>query len=101
MQHGTRNYPGYSSVFEPSHDLSPAEVVLGEPDEFFLNAPTNNDINRRRNIIGNFAPCKQTYLSPAHRYVPLDLYSTKYVFIRTDAHTLPLTPPYPTLVPMK
>ncbi|XP_076044685.1 uncharacterized protein LOC143027300 [Oratosquilla oratoria] len=79
-------------------DASPAEMVFGEPlvvpGEFFPNASTNSDIRHLQNIVKEFVPCKQTYKSPEHRYVPRDLHTSKHVFLRTDAHTPPLTPPY-------
>ncbi|KAK3881459.1 hypothetical protein Pcinc_014115 [Petrolisthes cinctipes] len=79
-------------------DASPAEMVFGEPlvvpGEFFPDAQSNNDISRLRNIVGKLAPCKQTYKPPDHCYIPRDLHSTKHVFLRTDAQTPPLTPPY-------
>ncbi|KAK3874725.1 hypothetical protein Pcinc_020359 [Petrolisthes cinctipes] len=79
-------------------DASPAEMVFGEPlvvpGEFFPDAPSNNDISRLRNIVGKLAPCKQTYKPPDHCYIPRDLHSTKHVFLRTDAQTPPLMPPY-------
>ncbi|KAK3885064.1 hypothetical protein Pcinc_010718 [Petrolisthes cinctipes] len=79
-------------------DASPAEMVFGEPlvvlGEFFPDAPSNNNISRLRNIVGKLAPCKQTYKPPDHCYIPRDLDSTKHVFLRTDAQTPPLTPPY-------
>lgn len=77
---------------------SPAEMVYGEPlvvpGEFFPDAPSEDDIHRLRRIVGRFAPCKQTYKPSEHRYIPQDLHTTKYVFLRTDAHRPPLTPPY-------
>ncbi|KAK3895895.1 hypothetical protein Pcinc_000503 [Petrolisthes cinctipes] len=79
-------------------DASPAEMVFSEPlvvpGEFFPDAPSSNDINHLRNIVGKLAPCKQTYKPPDHCYIPRDLHSTKHVFLRTDAQTPPLTPPY-------
>ncbi|XP_076062485.1 uncharacterized protein LOC143037812 [Oratosquilla oratoria] len=50
--------------------ISPAEMVFGDPlvvpGEFFLDAPTNNDISRLRNIVKEFALYKQTYTSLDH-----------------------------------
>ena len=78
--------------------LSPAEMVLGEPlvvpGEFFPDAPDAPDITRLRNIVGKYAPCKQTYKPSTRRHVPRDLHTTKFVFVRTDSHRPPLTPPY-------
>ena len=76
--------------------MSPAEMVFGDPlivpGEFFPDALSGDDIDRLRRIVGKFAPCKQTYRPPSHRYVLRGLQSTKYVFLRTDAHRPPLTP---------
>ncbi|XP_037774712.1 uncharacterized protein LOC119571509 [Penaeus monodon] len=76
-------------------DVSPAEMVFGDPlvvpGEFISSAPSTT---RLRRIVGKFAPCKQTYRPPKHRYVPQGLRTMKYVFLRTDANTPPLTPPY-------
>ncbi|KAK3889024.1 hypothetical protein Pcinc_006900 [Petrolisthes cinctipes] len=89
---------GLRSTPKEGLDASPAEMVFGEPlvvpGEFFPDAPSNNDISRLRNIVGKLAPCKQTYKPPDHCYIPRDLHSTKHVFLRTDAQTSPLTPPY-------
>ncbi|XP_037779436.1 uncharacterized protein LOC119575980 [Penaeus monodon] len=79
-------------------NVSPAEMVFGDPlvvpSEFFTNALSSDDIARLRRIVGKFVPCKQTYRPPEHRYIPKDLRTTKYVFLRIDTHTLPHTPPY-------
>ncbi|XP_076044822.1 uncharacterized protein LOC143027422 [Oratosquilla oratoria] len=79
-------------------DVSPAEMVFGKPlvlpGEFFPDAPTNNDINHLQSIDKEFTPCKQTYKSPEHRCISQDLHTSKHVFLRTDAYTLPLAPPY-------
>ena len=84
----------------PKDDLnvSPAEMVYGDPlvvpGEFFPDAPTTTDVARLRGVVGKFAPCKQTYRPSGQRYVPRDLFKTKYVFLRTDAHSPALSPPY-------
>lgn len=79
-------------------DVSSAEMVYGDalvvPGEFFPDAPSSEDVTQLRRIVGKFAPCKQTYRPCEHRYVPQDLHKTKYVFLRTDTHKPPLTPPY-------
>ena len=79
-------------------DVSPAEMVYGEAlvvlGEFFPDTSCNEDVTRLRRIVRKFAPCKQTYRPSGRHYVPRDLYKTKYVFLRTDAHKSPLTPPY-------
>ncbi|KAK3884917.1 hypothetical protein Pcinc_010760 [Petrolisthes cinctipes] len=78
----------------------PAEMVFGDPllvsGEFFPNTSTGNDIQCLRNIVEKFAPFKQTYKTPDHRYIPKHLHTTKYVFLRIDAHTPPLLTPAPT-----
>ena len=79
-------------------DASPAEMVYGDPlvipGEFFPDAPSNNDLIRLRRIVGKFAPCRQTYKPTTRRFIPKDLHSSKYVFLRNDASSQPLTPPY-------
>ncbi|XP_045110888.1 uncharacterized protein LOC123504441 [Portunus trituberculatus] len=79
-------------------DASPAEIVYGDPlvvpGEFFPYSPSGDDLARLRRIVGRYAPCRQTYRPPQHRYVPRDLHTSKYVFLRTDAVKPPLTPPY-------
>lgn len=78
--------------------VSSAEMVYGDalvvPGEFFPDASSCDDLARLRRIVGKFAPFKQTYRAPSHRYIPRDLHTTKYVFLRTDASKPPLTPPY-------
>ena len=69
-------------------------MVFGNPLVVFPDAYTSEDVDRLRRIIGKFAPCKQTYKPPKHRYVPHDLHATQYVFLHTDANKPPLTPPY-------
>ncbi|XP_076043880.1 uncharacterized protein LOC143026969 [Oratosquilla oratoria] len=89
---------GLSTTPKEGLDVSPAEMAYGEPlvvpGEFFPDSPTNNDISHLRSIVKEFAPCKQTYKSSEHRYLPRDLHTLKHVFLCTDAHTPPLTPPY-------
>jgi len=79
-------------------DVSPAEMVFGDPlvvpGEFFPNAPSSDDIARLRRIVGKFAPCKQTYRPPEHRYVPKDLRTTKYF----PPHRRPHASPHPSLL---
>ncbi|XP_076069234.1 uncharacterized protein LOC143041292 [Oratosquilla oratoria] len=81
-------------------DVSPAEMVFGEslvvPSEFFPDAPTNN-INRLRSIVKEFAPYKQTYKSPEHRYVPRDLHTSNMSFstLRLRHHPSPHPSPAP------
>ncbi|XP_076028475.1 uncharacterized protein LOC143017573 [Oratosquilla oratoria] len=79
-------------------DVSPAEMVFGDlimvPGEFFPDTPTSNDISCQRSIVKEFAPCKETCKLSEHRCIPRDLYKIKHIFLRTDAHTPSLTPPY-------
>lgn len=79
-------------------DASPAEMVYGEtlvvPGEFFPDNSSTSNLDHLRRIAGKFTPCKQTYKPTDHRYVAPDLLTSKYVFLRTDAHKSPLTPPY-------
>ncbi|XP_076069328.1 uncharacterized protein LOC143041389 [Oratosquilla oratoria] len=62
--------------------------------EFFSDTAPNEDCNRFRRIVRKFTPCRQTYKPANRRYVPKDLHSSKYVFLRNNARSPPLTPPY-------
>ena len=81
-------------------DVSAAEMVYGEqltvPGEFFPRDQSTDDVNvqKLRETVGRFAPCRPIRVQQRHTYVPRDLRTTKYVFIREDAHRAPLTPPY-------
>ncbi|KAK7877067.1 hypothetical protein WMY93_032222 [Mugilogobius chulae] len=87
----------------PKEDLrcSSAELVLGQPlrvpGEFLSGFSRSAADTRSRSIpLGEarvFAPVAAHHCLP-QSYVPKDLMSAKYVFIRHDAHRSPLQPPY-------
>ena len=69
------------------------------PGEFFpLADDTNEDIRhnleRKRAIVGKFAPCRPSKTNARSVYIPATLYNTKNVFVRHDAVRPSLTPPY-------
>lgn len=85
-------------------NASPAEMVYGEtiavPGEFFPPSPDDPDVekqlSRLRKIVGEyrpFIPSKQK-TSCQKAYVPQDLQTAKYVFVRIDSHKPPLIAPY-------
>ncbi|XP_045101237.1 uncharacterized protein LOC123498127 [Portunus trituberculatus] len=72
-------------------------MVYGDlvvPGVFFPDAHSSDNLDRFRRIDGKFAPCKQTYKPPKHRYVPRDLHATLNVFLRTNTNKPCLTLPY-------
>lgn len=87
----------------PKEDLrfSSAELVLGQPlrvpGEFLPTVPgLVADTGGRSVFLGEtrvFAPVAAHHCLP-QAYIPKDLMSAKYVFIRHDAHRSPLQPPY-------
>ena len=90
---------GLRTAPKTDSDVSPAETVYGEniivPGEFF---PSNNEsesseLQHARRAAAEFRP-----LPPRqnHRetYLPPQLNSCSFVFVREDAHHPPLTPPY-------
>ena len=87
----------------PKEDLqaSPAEMVFGEtvavPGEFFPQTQgqeTPEDLKHLRLKVGRFRPCIQTYKDTTKRYMPKALEDCRFVFVRDDAHRIPLTRPY-------
>jgi len=81
--------------------FSPAEMVFGEtiavPGEFFPSSPNASETSRLtdlRRTVGRFRPCQQTYTDNRRQHIPRSLGSSTHVFIRNDAHTIPLTRPY-------
>ena len=79
-------------------DVSCAEMVYGDPlvipAEFFPGTPSSPDLVRLRALVGKHAPCPQTYQPARPTHIPASLTSATHVFVRTDAHRPPLTPPY-------
>ena len=86
----------------PKEDLtySTAEMVYGQPlvvpGEFFPRDDADNDtkIEDLRQIAKKFAPSRPTHRSCRPTYVPPQLETTEFVFIREDAHQPPLSCPY-------
>ncbi|XP_066950823.1 uncharacterized protein [Macrobrachium rosenbergii] len=54
----------------------------------------NLSLQRLRDVVGKFAPCKCTYTNRSTIFTPPGLPSTTHVFVRDDAVRLPLTRPY-------
>ena len=80
-------------------DASPAEKVYGEtlvvPGEFFPPDHTEDvSIPLLRERAGKFTPCRMTYTDRTSHYLPKEINTCKYVFVRHDAHRPPLTRPY-------
>lgn len=88
----------------PKEDLqaSSAELVYGQPlrvpGEFLpdATAPWSATAHRAvsRGVADAFAPIPTSRHGLSQSYVPKDLPSAKYVFIRHDSHRTPLQPPY-------
>ncbi len=88
----------------PKEDLqaSSAELVYGQPlrvpGEFLPDAtvPWSADSHRTvaQGIADTFAPVPTSCHCFPQSYVPKDLPSVRYVFIRHDSHRTPLQPPY-------
>ena len=88
----------------PKDDLqaSSAELVYGQPlrvpGEFLpdATAPWSAAFHRAasRDIADAFIPVPTSRHGLPRSYVPRDLPSAKYVFIRHDGHRTPLRPPY-------
>jgi len=82
----------------PKDDIqsSPAETLYGQtltvPEEFFPHEE-NAEISQMRGTVGQL-PCRPTPTSKGSTYVPHDLKTCRFVFIRDDAVRPPLTPPY-------
>ncbi len=88
----------------PKEDLqaSSAELVYGQPlrvpGEFFPDAAAPWSVASHcavsRDIADAFVPIPTSHHGLRQSYVPKDLPSAKYVFIRHDGHRTPLRPPY-------
>ena len=88
----------------PKEDLqaSAAELVYGQPlrvpGEFLPEATTPwspaSHLSAARGAAGAFAPVPTSRHCLPQTYVPKDLPSARYVFIRHDSHRSPLQPPY-------
>ncbi|XP_066981082.1 uncharacterized protein [Macrobrachium rosenbergii] len=78
-------------------DPSTAEKIYDEPlvvpGELVTEDCHNPSVQRLRDIVGKFAPCKRTYTNRSVAFMPPGL-STTHVFVRDDAVRPPLTRPY-------
>ncbi|XP_066956275.1 uncharacterized protein [Macrobrachium rosenbergii] len=54
----------------------------------------NPSVQRLRDIVGKFEPCKRTYTDRSVAFTPPGLSSTTHVFVMDDAIHPPLTRPY-------
>ena len=79
---------------------SAAEIVYGQPlvvpGEFFPYDTTTDQkqIDNLRRTVRDLAPCRPSKQNNPTSYVPADLKSCEYVFVREDAHKPPLSSPY-------
>ena len=79
---------------------SAAEMVYGQPlvvpGEFFPYDSTadQTQIDILRRTVRELAPCRPSKLNNTTSYIPADLSTCEYVFIREDAHKPPLSKPY-------
>ncbi|XP_066969994.1 uncharacterized protein [Macrobrachium rosenbergii] len=84
----------------PRADSAPsaAEKTYGEslvvPGELVTEDRHNPSVQRLRDIVGKFTPCKRTYTDRSATFTPPGLASTTHVFVRDDALRPPLTRPY-------
>ncbi|XP_066947168.1 uncharacterized protein [Macrobrachium rosenbergii] len=92
--------PGLCIAPRADSDKSPAEKVYGEtlavPGDFFPTAPDDADTSlpRLREVTQKFVPCRKTFMYRTHFYSPGGMDTCTHVFIRIDAHRLPLTSLY-------
>ncbi|XP_066969231.1 uncharacterized protein [Macrobrachium rosenbergii] len=77
---------------------SAAEKTYGEslvvPGELVTENRHNPSVQRLRDIVVKFAPCKRTYTNRLATFTPPRLASTTHVFVRDDGVCLTLTRPY-------
>ncbi|XP_066944553.1 uncharacterized protein [Macrobrachium rosenbergii] len=77
---------------------SAAEKIYGEPlvvpGELITEDRHNPSVQRPRDIVGKFAPCKRTYTDRSVVFTPPGLSSTTHIFVRDDEVRPPLTRPY-------
>ncbi|XP_066938887.1 uncharacterized protein [Macrobrachium rosenbergii] len=84
----------------PRADSTPSAVekTYGEslvvPGELVTEGRHNPSVQRLRDVVGKFAPCKRTYTDRLATFTPLGLASTTHVFVRDDAVRQPLTRTY-------
>ena len=79
-------------------NVSSVEMVYGNPlivpAKFFPDAHPHEDIHRLRKIVGKYVPVRQACRDTQTTYIPCQLCSASHVFVRTDSHRPPLSPPY-------
>ncbi|XP_066941037.1 uncharacterized protein [Macrobrachium rosenbergii] len=77
---------------------STAEKTYGEslvvPGELVTEDRHNPSLQRLRDVVGRFAPCKRMYTDRSTTFTLPGLPSTTHVFVRDDAICPPLTRPY-------
>lgn len=88
----------------PKEDLqsSSAELVFGQPlrvpGDFIPNTTTPWSAGRQRSVFLDnakvFLPVPTSQHNLPQAYIPPDLHTAEYVFVRHDAHRSPLQPPY-------
>ena len=89
--------PGLRTTPKEGLTYSSAEMVFGQPlvvpGEFFPRDENADSvqIEKLRTIAGKFAPCRPTRDTNRQSYVPVDLRTCEFVFIREDAHQPPLS----------
>ena len=74
-------------------------MVYGEPlavpgDFFPCTNQDSIDVKRLHRAVGTFCPWSPTEHNHRNIYMPSDLKSSVYVFVRNDAVRAPLVPPY-------
>ncbi|XP_066980935.1 uncharacterized protein [Macrobrachium rosenbergii] len=77
---------------------SAAEKTYGEslvvPDKLVTEDRHNPSLQRLRDVVGKFVPCKRTYTDRSATFTPPGLASTTHIFVRDDTVCPPLTKPY-------
>ncbi|XP_076062479.1 uncharacterized protein LOC143037807 [Oratosquilla oratoria] len=75
-------------------NISPAEMVPGQPlivpAEFFHPQDSPESLEQLLCNVGKFTLCMPTHHREVKEYLPKHLHTSTFVFLRTDAHTLPL-----------
>ncbi|XP_066961118.1 uncharacterized protein [Macrobrachium rosenbergii] len=78
--------------------LSAAKKTYGKPlvvpGELVTEDRHNPSVQRLRDVVGKFTPCKRTYTDRLATFTPPSLSSSTHVFVRDDAVHPPLTRPY-------
>ena len=92
---------GLRTAPKESLGVSAAEMVFGEPISIpgdMIKVPKliepNQTLSYLREKVGSLVPKSMVKLKPVIPYLPKDLMTSQYVFIRRDAAKVPLTKPY-------